>query len=361
MGCNASKHAQSAIVANPGTLKAAANAVESKKGEGTKVIPRAADSKISEVVVAIPTDGEADGETRARVLSVENIDVKTHQVSEAALDAEVHTRRKMTVLGTHPEVEAEGAENRPRTTSMLNAPTEDLAVPTEKDKAKRLVKGDGGIGNGAHGIASEARSLPVVFSAVSRPGNDPQKRRKENQDTYCLIDQYGQNEDAICACVFDGHGPNGALASAFVKSQLPKVWLDKGIIEATQVDEIKQVLFDGCVEVNKALADNKGVDAYVSGTTGILSYLRGNKFYVANVGDSRAVLARRVNGRIIALDLSDDHKPDRPDEHSRILNSGGRVFEWGVPRVWKRDVDMPGLAMSRSFGDLAAEVRFFCF
>ncbi len=39
----------------------------------------------------------------------------------------------------------------------------------------------------------------------------------------------------------------------------------------------------------------------------------------------------------------------------RILSYGGRVFEWGVPRVWMKDVDMPGLAMSRSLGDIAAE------
>jgi len=39
---------------------------------------------------------------------------------------------------------------------------------------------------------------------------------------------------------------------------------------------------------------------------------------------------------------------------ARIVASGGRVFEWGVPRVWLKDVDMPGLAMARSMGDLAA-------
>ena len=37
------------------------------------------------------------------------------------------------------------------------------------------------------------------------------------------------------------------------------------------------------------------------------------------------------------------------------MDAGGRVFEWGVPRVWRKEGDMPGLAMSRSYGDLAAE------
>ena len=98
------------------------------------------------------------------------------------------------------------------------------------------------------------------------------------------------------------------------------------------------------------------IDVYVSGSTGVTSLLRGSTLYVANVGDSRAVLARaNASGVIKALDLSNDQKPDRPDEMARISACGGRVFEWGVPRVWLKEMDMPGLAMSRSFGDIAAE------
>jgi serine/threonine protein phosphatase PrpC len=45
----------------------------------------------------------------------------------------------------------------------------------------------------------------------------------------------------------------------------------------------------------------------------------------------------------------------------RIIKSGGRVFaqtneegeELGPPRVWMKDVMMPGLAMTRSMGDKA--------
>ena len=55
-----------------------------------------------------------------------------------------------------------------------------------------------------------------------------------------------------------------------------------------------------------------------------------------------------------AVDLTRDQNPDRPDEQARIKEYGGRAA-WGVPCVWLVDADMPGLAMSRSFGDLAAE------
>ena len=54
------------------------------------------------------------------------------------------------------------------------------------------------------------------------------------------------------------------------------------------------------------------IDVEVSGSTGIISFLRGNKLFVANVGDSRAVLGRVTdNGLIRAVDLSHDQKPDR--------------------------------------------------
>lgn len=93
----------------------------------------------------------------------------------------------------------------------------------------------------------------------------------------------------------------------------------------------------------------------------------------------RPRLWRAVLTRVLCLWLSHH----RPDEKARIIAHGGRVFEWGVPRVWLRDVDMPvsrstpgtaplpclvppmrhtlellvqqGLAMARSFGDMAAE------
>lgn len=46
-----------------------------------------------------------------------------------------------------------------------------------------------------------------------------------------------------------------------------------------------------------------------------------DKYYVANIGDSRAVLCR--NGQ--AIPLSTDHKPELQSEHNRIQKAGGFV------------------------------------
>jgi serine/threonine protein phosphatase PrpC len=61
--------------------------------------------------------------------------------------------------------------------------------------------------------------------------------------------------------------------------------------------------------------------------------------------------------------LSRDHKPDCPDEKERILACNGRVASYsdsdgkslGPARVWLKEVNTPGLAMSRSFGDLISK------
>ena len=63
--------------------------------------------------------------------------------------------------------------------------------------------------------------------------------------------------------------------------------------------------------------------------------------------------------------LSRDHKPDDPQEADVINNSGGRIDTYrdahgnslGPLRVWLKNEDIPGLAMTRSFGDgMAAKV-----
>lgn len=63
-----------------------------------------------------------------------------------------------------------------------------------------------------------------------------------------------------------------------------------------------------------------------------------DKFYTANIGDSRAVLCR--SGK--AVPLSFDHKPDHPQEHNRIEKAGGIVEQGRINGA---------LNLSRAFGD----------
>jgi serine/threonine protein phosphatase PrpC len=93
--------------------------------------------------------------------------------------------------------------------------------------------------------------------------------------------------------------------------------------------------------------------------------LRGQKLFVANVGDSRAIFGMQdqENSRgFVAKEITRDHKPDLPDERKRIVEVGGRVFAVrfddgidGPARVWLSYAELPGLAMSRSLGDTIAK------
>lgn len=107
-------------------------------------------------------------------------------------------------------------------------------------------------------------------------------------------------------------------------------------------------------------------DTRFSGSTCVSVLTIGNKLYIANVGDSRAILIKSIqdiNGaeseECSAIALTRDHKPDDPNEAERIIKNNGRIDSYhdqhgnplGPLRVWLKNEDIPGLAMTRSFGD----------
>lgn len=77
------------------------------------------------------------------------------------------------------------------------------------------------------------------------------------------------------------------------------------------------------------------------GSTAVVVVVGPEKLVVANCGDSRAVLCRRG----VAVPLSRDHKPDRPDERERVEAAGGKVINWNGFRI------LGVLSTSRSIGD----------
>ena len=72
--------------------------------------------------------------------------------------------------------------------------------------------------------------------------------------------------------------------------------------------------------MEKAFSDtNREVYAMVndvrfSGSTCVSVLTYGKKVYVANVGDSRAIVIRQKPDRVLGYPISRDHKPDDPDE-----------------------------------------------
>jgi len=70
-----------------------------------------------------------------------------------------------------------------------------------------------------------------------------------------------------------------------------------------------------------------------------VALIHGNELYVANAGDSRAVLCSKDR----AVEMSLDHKPDLPVERERIYSAGGYIQDGRVKG---------SLNLSRAIGDL---------
>ncbi|CAM9236093.1 unnamed protein product [Scytosiphon promiscuus] len=196
----------------------------------------------------------------------------------------------------------------------------------------------------------------VEPSYNSAGGEDDGVTAKINQDRGCVV--YPFNEDAKHALfsVFDGHGEHGDVVSHFVMHELQSCLA----AHPSLLDDPSKALMESYVQVDESLAASKGQEATFSGTTAVSVLMRESNLWVANAGDSRAVLAKESGTELKAVDLSVDQNPNSPKEQARIEAAGGFVSPPPEPglssRVWL-DAAMTqiGLAMARSIGDHAVK------
>ncbi|CAA7015874.1 unnamed protein product [Microthlaspi erraticum] len=231
----------------------------------------------------------------------------------------------------------------------------------EAKKKELILKSSGSINlEGSINLAS-------VFSKRGEKG--------VNQDCAIVWEGFGCEEDMIFCGIFDGHGPWGHYVAKLVRNSMPisllcnwqETMSQTTLAEPkTELDESDQTLerfaiwkhlfLKTCADVDQELEHHREIDSFNSGTTALTLVRQGEVIYVANVGDSRAVLATVSDeGSLVAVQITVDFKPDLPQEEERIIGCNGRVFclqdEPGVHRVWQPEEQTPGLAMSRAFGD----------
>jgi len=127
---------------------------------------------------------------------------------------------------------------------------------------------------------------------------------------------------------------------------------------------VHPAFINGFYQANNEIC-NMGTDVRYSGSTCVSLMTYGRHLFLANVGDSRAIIIKQDPDdpkKCIARQLTRDHKPDDPEETAVIVAAGGRIDSYrdshgnkvGPERVWLKHEDIPGLAMSRSFGDQVA-------
>ncbi|MED6171496.1 hypothetical protein PIB30_041172 [Stylosanthes scabra] len=184
-----------------------------------------------------------------------------------------------------------------------------------------------------------------------------QGRKGYNQDAMLLWENVCSKEDTFFCGVFDGHGPHGHKVSKKVRDSFPLILMaewdfhvgnnkdrlcsSSGAEEKPNQERPNTAAFAAvtesyvraCKVMDNELRMQDEFDSFCSGTTAVTLVRKGQHLVIGNVGDSRAVLW----------------------EAERIRLSKGRIFglphEPEVARVWLPNIDSPGLAMSRAFGD----------
>ena len=198
-------------------------------------------------------------------------------------------------------------------------------------------------------------------------GFDGEEPKENNQDNYFIFKNFAENKDYIYLSVCDGHGVEGHFVSEFIKEVLPYYMsenlIKRDILSETDKDLIHQIITETFLLVNNMLVSNENINSLFSGSTCVSVIYTPQRLIVPNIGDSRAVLGRydKNTGKYKAIELSRDHKPTEKDEAKRIYENDGRIQPFtedgefvGPQRVWIKDEEVPGLAMTRSFGDRVA-------
>jgi len=222
-----------------------------------------------------------------------------------------------------------------------------------------------GEGDGERSFCDDERPVPVVS--------------KTNQDRGVIYSPYGltgesaSKEDSAShrtalLAVYDGHGDGGEMVSQYVQDEI----IRRLELHKCFYSDIATAFKDTFTQIDRDLEKDEKIQPLLCGTTACVLLIRNDTIITANLGDSRAVLARirprhvgkadngahcdNPNPSISFTQLTIDQNPDSPGEKERILESGGYVSsppEPGLPaRVWlDPDCTLVGLAMSRSVGD----------
>ncbi|OMJ66161.1 hypothetical protein SteCoe_37100 [Stentor coeruleus] len=231
-------------------------------------------------------------------------------------------------------------------------------------------------------------SEKILISSCVLPGFDPRGEHKKACQDNCF---YLSSTEGILCCLFDGHGDEGEKVVAFCERVIEKFFTkSKSLFTDNPYEFIRNATIKCDSEL---LKKSSGIDSEYSGCTGVIICITATDIYCGSVGDSRGIIATTstpevlpappaslgeerkilaeikrkrksfIGRKINSIQLTRDQKPEDPEEKERILKAGGRVQklkdeignEIGPFRVWRKNEDTPGLAMSRSIGDKVAK------
>ena len=205
----------------------------------------------------------------------------------------------------------------------------------------------------------------IKIESLSKKGFWGMGMEKANQDNYFILNNINDNPNYIYMGVCDGHGKYGKEVSNFIINNLPQN-LNQNIINNKikyltfeSINNLSSIIINSFIQTNNELINNPKINTYLSGSTCVSILFTSRRLISINLGDSRCILGKFNGDKWQSKNLSRDHKPSEEDEKKRIISCGGRIDQnrdefgnsRGPLRIWLKDEDTPGLAVSRSFGD----------
>lgn len=225
-------------------------------------------------------------------------------------------------------------------------------------------------------------SVRLRYAYLSQRGYYPEEPHKENQDAFAIAADI-ESEGSLMAGVFDGHGEFGDDCAGFVRDNIEAYMTDA---MSKHARDIPKAFHTAYTRLDADMHRSEDFDDFASGTTAVTAWFENGSCWVANVGDSRAIVGQLIDGCLEVQALSTDHTPFDTAERARIRSHGGEVATVGQrkrkevvpdaywdaaaanaarkvgeasedkqktpqPRLWAPGKEVPGCAFTRSLGD----------
>lgn len=155
--------------------------------------------------------------------------------------------------------------------------------------------------------------------------------------------------------IFDGQ--YGSECAEYLKL---KLW-DQVFANKNFPFRVKEAFKEGFLEVDQEFLNIAKRKKNVSGSCALAVLVVGDKCFVANCGDSKAVIS--LNGGKMVTALNSQHNTSSPEEQNRVIQSGGKLTNAYMQDQEGKNIKigstkiLPGrLKVTRSFGHIDAKL-----
>eukprot|EP00261_Vitis_vinifera_P040954 XP_019082197.1 PREDICTED: probable protein phosphatase 2C 8 isoform X2 [Vitis vinifera] len=208
-----------------------------------------------------------------------------------------------------------------------------------------------------NGCSQEKQSARKEHFEIEADAAEDKGSRHSMEDAWVVLPDASLEFPGKLRCahfaIYDGHG--GRLAAQYAQKHLHANVLSAGLPrELLDVKAAKKAILDGFRRTDESLLQESLAGGWQDGSTAVCVWILGQKVFVANIGDAKAVVARSSTtdgsenqsdgvSQLKAIVLTREHKAIYPQERARIQKAGGSVSSNG--RLQGR------LEVSRAFGD----------